>query len=93
VVTGTPHEARIEVRDHGPGIAPEDRTQVLERFYRSAAARSRPGSGLGLAITEQAVRTHGGSVEVTETAGGGATIVLRLPTNQPREARPGGHDR
>jgi two-component system, OmpR family, sensor histidine kinase MprB len=93
MVTGTPHEARIEVRDHGPGIAPEDRTQVLERFYRSAAARSRPGSGLGLAITEQAVRTHGGSVEVTETAGGGATIVLRLPTNQPREARPGGHDR
>jgi two-component system, OmpR family, sensor histidine kinase MprB len=93
VVTGTPHEARIEVRDHGPGIDPEDRTQVLERFYRSAAARSRPGSGLGLAITEQAVRTHGGKVEVTETAGGGATIVLRLPTNQPREAGPGGHDR
>jgi two-component system, OmpR family, sensor histidine kinase MprB len=93
VVTGAPHEARIEVRDHGPGIAPQDRAQVLERFYRSAAARSRPGSGLGLAITEQAVRTHGGSVEVHETPGGGATIVLRLPTRADREGLPGGPDR
>ncbi len=92
VVGGTSDQARITVRDHGPGIAPQDRAQVLERFYRSAAARSRPGSGLGLAITEQAVRTHGGSVELQETPGGGTTIVLRLPAAQHRWGAPGDRD-
>lgn len=92
VVSRTPDEARIMVRDHGPGIDPQDRAQVLGRFYRSAAARARPGSGLGLAITEQAVRTHGGSVEVQDSPGGGATIVLRLPAGPDRPGAMGGQD-
>ncbi|MGM0618708.1 MAG: HAMP domain-containing sensor histidine kinase, partial [Actinomycetota bacterium] len=91
-VTRTPLQARITVRDHGPGIDPQDRARVLGRFYRSAAARSRPGSGLGLAITEQAVRTHGGSIELQDTPGGGATVVLRLPAGPDRPARVGGRD-
>jgi len=83
VVSRTADEARITVRDHGPGIDPQDRAQVLGRFYRSAAARARPGSGLGLAITEQTVRMHGGSVEVQDTPTGGATVVLHLPARDP----------
>lgn len=87
-VASAPREARITVRDHGPGIDPADRGQVLERFYRSAAARARPGSGLGLAITEQAVRVHGGSIELHETPGGGTTVLLRLPAIPPPPGPP-----
>jgi len=88
-VASGPGEARITVRDHGPGIDPAERGLVLERFYRSASARSRPGSGLGLAITEQAVRTHGGGIELHETPGGGTTVVLRLPSIPPLPAPQG----
>ena len=61
VVGGT-----VLVRDRGPGIAPEDRDQVFDRFYRSAAARSAPGSGLGLSIVADIVDAHGGSCFVRE---------------------------
>ncbi len=68
----------LTVRDHGPGIAPEDRQHVFDRFYRSAAARSLPGSGLGLAIVREVAEAQGGSVEVDDAPGGGAVLRLRL---------------
>jgi two-component system, OmpR family, sensor histidine kinase MprB len=71
----------ISVRDHGPGIAPEDRPRVLQRFYRAPETRDAPGAGLGLAIVEQTVRTHGGDVEVAEAAGGGCRVTLRFGTH------------
>ena len=70
---------RIEIADHGPGIAPEDRPKVFERFWRAPAARSSRGSGLGLSIVAQVVGSHGGSVEVAETPGGGTTMSVELP--------------
>ena len=90
-VAVSPHgaQATVTVRDHGPGIAPQEREQVFDRFYRAPTARSRPGSGLGLAIAEQVVRTHGGSVEVGDTPGGGATVVLRLPAARPAASHDG----
>src|SRR6185295_15349044 len=54
-------EGSVTVRDHGPGIAPEDLPYVFDRFYRSAAARGLPGSGLGLAIVRQVAEMHGGA--------------------------------
>lgn len=72
-------DGAVSVRDHGPGIAAEDRPRVTERFHRAVSARGEPGSGLGLAIVRQILGAHGGSVEVAETPGGGATIVLRFP--------------
>ncbi len=66
----------VEVRDHGPGIASEDRPLVFNRFYRSAAARGMPGAGLGLAIVKQIAEAHGGTVAVDGEPGGGA--ILRL---------------
>ena len=56
----------LEVRDRGPGVAPENRRRIFERFVRLDPARSRypEGSGLGLAIVDQIVRAHGGEVEV-----------------------------
>jgi len=70
---------RVTVTDHGPGIDPEDRDRVFDRFYRSAAARSTPGSGLGLAIVRQIVEDHGGTVFVASGADGGTVIGFELP--------------
>ena len=67
---------RIEVHDSGPGIAPEDRQFVFDRFYRAAATRAMPGSGLGLAIVKQFADDHEAVVTITDTPGGGATVVL-----------------
>jgi two-component system sensor histidine kinase MprB len=69
----------VTVRDHGPGIAPEDLPHVFDRFYRSPAARATPGSGLGLAIVRQVVESHGGSVSAESATGGGAVVSLRFP--------------
>ncbi|MGZ4735176.1 MAG: HAMP domain-containing sensor histidine kinase [Acidimicrobiia bacterium] len=75
VVAGT----RVEVRDDGPGIAPDDQPQVFDRFYRSAEARTEAGSGLGLAIVKQIVERHGGSVWATNREPGGAAVGFELP--------------
>jgi two-component system, OmpR family, sensor histidine kinase MprB len=75
----------LEVRDHGPGFAEEDRPLVFDRFYRSAAARSMPGAGLGLAIVREVAEVHGGTVTAENAEDGGA--VLRLSLNG--AARPG----
>jgi two-component system sensor histidine kinase MprB len=63
--------AELVVSDEGPGIAPEERGLVFERFYRSTSARAMPGSGLGLAIVKQVVVKHGGVIRVGETVPGG----------------------
>ena len=72
--------ARIEVRDHGAGIAAADVTRVFDRFYRSAAARSQPGSGLGLAIVRHVAESHGGHVFADNHPEGGAVVGFELPT-------------
>ncbi|HET6623353.1 MAG TPA: ATP-binding protein [Gaiellaceae bacterium] len=71
-------EDRVTVRDHGPGIADEDRPYVFDRFYRARSARGMPGSGLGLAIVRQVAGAHGGEVVAERAEGGGTRIVLRL---------------
>jgi two-component system, OmpR family, sensor histidine kinase MprB len=66
----------LEVRDRGPGIAPEDAPLVFNRFYRSIRARGTPGAGLGLAIVKQVADAHNGSVTVEDAPEGGA--ILRM---------------
>jgi signal transduction histidine kinase len=80
-------EVFLEVRDRGPGVPPEQRAQIFERFVRLDQARgpNPEGSGLGLAIVDQVVRAHGGRVEVREHEGGGAIFRLWLPA----ASRPG----
>jgi len=68
----------IAVRDHGPGIAPEDRAHVFDRFWRAANARHLPGSGLGLSIVKQVAEAHGGSVTLEDPPGGCTRFRLRL---------------
>lgn len=75
------HKAWIEfeVADDGPGIAPEDRPRVFERFYRGKG-HDAPGTGLGLAICHEAVLALGGSLSLKEGLNGkGASFVVRLP--------------
>lgn len=82
--------AVLEVRDHGPGIAPEHAARVFERFYRVDASRTRDsgGSGLGMAIVAAIVTSHGGSVAVHPTPGGGATVRVELPAAGPPPSGP-----
>jgi two-component system sensor histidine kinase MprB len=75
VITG----CRVEVRDDGPGIAPEDQSHVFDRFYRSATARTEPGSGLGLAIVKQIIERHDGTVWAENRRDGGAAVGFELP--------------
>jgi two-component system, OmpR family, sensor histidine kinase MprB len=72
-------DGELRVRDHGPGIAPEDLPHVFDRFYRSPAARGTPGSGLGLAIVRQVVESHGGTVSAGPAEGGGTVVRLAFP--------------
>ncbi|OHV86815.1 sensor histidine kinase [Mesorhizobium sp. ORS 3428] len=71
-------EAQLTVTDDGPGIAPEEREHVFERFYRIAGA-SEEGSGLGLAIVREVIENAGGSVALGDAAGGGLKVEVRLP--------------
>ncbi len=73
---------RLEVRDHGPGIDPEDLSRVFERFYRAVAARTTPGSGLGLAIVEQVAQEHGGRAFAGNAEGGGAVVGFEMPVGK-----------
>ncbi|GAA5042499.1 two-component system sensor histidine kinase MprB [Thermocatellispora tengchongensis] len=77
------HRGELTVRDHGPGIDPEDLPYIFDRFYRAPGARSRPGSGLGLAIVRQVVDTHGGHVSAEPAPGGGTLVRLTLPRARP----------
>ncbi len=69
---------RLEVHDHGRGIAPADRPLVWDRFYRAVEARTQPGSGLGLAIVRQIVERHHGTVWIRSDPGGGAVVGFQL---------------
>lgn len=84
-LTSDSDTAELMVDDDGPGIAPEDRSEVFQRFTRLDHSRDRPrgGAGLGLAIVAEVVRVHFGSVEVTDSPAHGARLRVRLPLAQP----------
>lgn len=73
-------DGEIVVRDHGPGIAPEDVPLVFDRFWRAERARGTPGSGLGLAIVRQVADQHGATITLETPADGGTRMRLRFPS-------------
>ncbi len=78
--------ARLDVRDTGPGIPPEDRERVFDKFYqvgRVDGGQRPPGSGLGLTIARHLVELHGGRVWVEPGHNGGSAFVVLLPTSAP----------
>jgi len=74
-------EARLSVRDYGPGIAPEHLPRLTERFYRVDVADSRAqgGTGLGLALVKHVLNRHGGRLSIESTPGQGAAFTMHLP--------------
>ncbi len=67
--------AECSVRDHGPGIPPDRRSLVLERFRRLDKSRAE-GAGLGLAIASTIMQLHGGRIQIDDAQGGGALVRL-----------------
>ena len=81
-------ELRLEVVNHGPTIAAEERARVMEPFYQSRDGASQKGGvGLGLAIARGIVEAHHGALTVTDTPGGGATFVITIPLDTKYEIR------
>jgi two-component system sensor histidine kinase TctE len=79
----------LSIEDTGPGIPAEERTKVLERFYRMAGTPGE-GSGLGLAIVQEVVDRHGGVLEIHPNGErGGTCIRVSFPRNHGVEARVG----
>lgn len=80
-VSGKDDQISLIVEDSGPGIAPEERAQVLKRFYRDQKDEKykSTGSGLGLAIVGQIVTLHHGSIILGESSLGGLNVTIRLP--------------
>jgi two-component system OmpR family sensor kinase len=75
-------QARVIVRDTGPGIPAEDLPHIFERFYRAEKSRTRgrsTGFGLGLSIANWIVERHGGRIEVVSQEGKGTTFAIWLP--------------
>lgn len=74
-------QARIIIRDTGPGIPAEDLPHIFDRFYRAEKSRTRSstsGFGLGLSITHWIVEHHGGQIKVESKEGKGTTFVIWL---------------
>jgi signal transduction histidine kinase len=69
----------VEVRDRGPGVAPEHESLIFEKFGRVAGEHAKPGTGLGLFIARSIAHAHGGSLEVRSAPEVGATFTLVLP--------------
>jgi len=75
-------EARLWVRDTGPGIPFEEQERVFDRFYRAGEPRRSEGAGLGLSIVQAIVRAHGGRLELSSVPGSGATFTIVLPAGR-----------
>jgi two-component system, OmpR family, sensor histidine kinase KdpD len=73
--------ALIEVTDRGPGVPPDKREAVFERFadWRPQGYEDRPGTGLGLFISRTVAREHGGEASIADGPAGGTMLLVRLP--------------
>ena len=78
----------LHVRDQGPGVAPEERQVIFERFARGSSSLDTRGSGIGLSVVQLLMQAMGGRVSVEDAPGGGADFGLHLPPWNP--GQPGG---
>jgi GAF domain-containing protein/anti-sigma regulatory factor (Ser/Thr protein kinase) len=80
-------DVRVEVRDTGIGVAPEDQEQIFEEFRQVGRERSREGTGLGLTLTKRFVELHGGRIWLESTPGKGSTFTFTLPLRRAAAVR------
>jgi signal transduction histidine kinase len=78
---------RLDVRDQGRGVAPEDQSRIFEQFERAADNKVSAGLGLGLYISRQIVEAHGGTIGVASTLGEGSVFSVWLPRATAHAAR------
>lgn len=78
-------EARFWVRDHGPGIPPEQQEQLFTRFRKGPGRARSEAAGLGLAIVKAIAEAHHGRVEIQSRPGSGSTFTLVIPVDQPAD--------
>lgn len=76
------HFVRLQIRDRGVGISPDDRQQLFEPFYRGKNVRHISGTGLGLVVVKKCVDLHGGSIEINSEIGKGTTVTIVLPLRE-----------
>ncbi|TDP89190.1 sensor histidine kinase [Labedaea rhizosphaerae] len=86
-VGGDDDELTLTVRDHGPGLDPDELERATDRFWRSPAHQNVTGSGLGLAIVRSVVDRVGGSMELSLPDGGGLAVTVRVPRVQTLASR------
>ena len=70
----------LKIADHGPGLSDDDKRKATRRFWRAPTAPPGTGTGLGLAIAESLAMSSAGSLSLNDTAGGGLTVTLALPS-------------
>jgi signal transduction histidine kinase len=80
------HDALVTftVRDHGPGLEDKERDRLFDRFMRGQQHLHLPGAGLGLPLALKIVHQHGGDIDISNAAGGGAVAELTLPLVIPK---------
>jgi len=83
IVDATALEARVTIRDAGPGFSQEALARATDRFWRDAQAPVSEGSGLGLALARAIVMRSGGSLALTNADKGGALVTLSFPRADP----------
>jgi signal transduction histidine kinase len=83
-------ELALEISDDGPGVPVAERQAIFERGMRGSAAAVAAGSGVGLAVVRDILDAHGGTVNVDDSASGGARFVIRLPGDATGAQRCGG---
>ena len=81
---------KLEVADHGIGIARRDHTKIFEKFYRAGdpLVHNTKGSGLGLSLVRHITEAHGGEIAVESTPGRGSKFILSLPLTQAPQQQP-----
>ncbi len=80
---GAPGMARLEVVDHGIGIAPAILNRIFEPFFTTRRVGADKGTGLGLAISQAIVASHEGTLTVESEVGKGSTFRIELPAASP----------
>jgi heavy metal sensor kinase len=82
--SGTPAEAVVDVIDSGPGVSPEGRTRIFDRFFRGEGTDA-GGAGLGLSIAKGAVEANGGRLTLEATGPAGSTFRISMPSGRKKE--------
>ena len=76
---------RVDVRDDGPGIRPEDVHRVFAPFGRGRTAAGKEGYGLGLYLARNIITAHGGKLWIARTSRSGTCMAFTLPASTPEE--------